>query len=443
MSAPAAPSTAHDTDVPNRSGATPGTITFVTYNFPSLSETFVLDQIIYLCDEGYDVDVIAHNPGNIGKNHPEVAHYKLIERTSYIFDKPISIPHFIGVYFAGLSWPAKVRLLKHYYAILRNSRSLSGALQRCKMLTGFIHKLRNRPASDLYICHFGLNGDYLARALDCLGHPSHIITIYHGMDLSRQLQRHGDKVYTWSFARIWRAIAVTERWKTLLNDLGMPKPQIDVVRLGVDIPAQAVAADTSDDGVFTFFSVGRLVEKKGHEYAIRALATYLRRPDARHSRLVIAGDGPLRPSLEQLACDLGVRANVLFLGPMSRPEISQWLGQSDAFILVSVTSSDGDMEGLPVSIMEAMAVGLPVVSSYHSGIPELVEHNISGLLAPERDVASIALHMAALAEDPDIVQRIGSEGRKAVSEKHSRAASNARFLDVVKQALGVTVTKDA
>ena len=132
-------------------------------------------------------------------------------------------------------------------------------------------------------------------------------------------------------------------------------------------------------------------------------------------RLVIAGDGPLRAELETLAATLGVGERVAFLGSVVRDEVWRRLREADAFVLASVTSAKGDMEGLPVSLMEAMAVGVPVVSTRHSGIPELVEDDVSGLLANERDVDGLAACISRLVEEPALAERLAKRGRETVA----------------------------
>lgn len=133
-----------------------------------------------------------------------------------------------------------------------------------------------------------------------------------------------------------------------------------------------------------FLQVSNFVEKKGHEYTVRAFSEFLDSyPDA---TLTLAGDGPLRARIQSLCNQMKIDDRVHFVGKVDESRVIPLMESADVFLHHSVTTEAGDMEGIPTVIMEAMATGLPVVSTYHSGIPELVEHEHSGLLVAERNV---------------------------------------------------------
>ena len=134
-------------------------------------------------------------------------------------------------------------------------------------------------------------------------------------------------------------------------------------------------------------AVGRFVEKKGFEYFIRAMALV---GDRSPIRGAIIGDGPLRPSLESLARDLGVIDRIDFLGWRTHDEVSELMHQADLLVAPSVIAADGDMEGMPLVIAEAMSTGLPVLGTRHSGIPEAVRHGENGIVVEERDAEALA-----------------------------------------------------
>jgi colanic acid/amylovoran biosynthesis glycosyltransferase len=172
--------------------------------------------------------------------------------------------------------------------------------------------------------------------------------------------------------------------------------------------------------------VGRLVEKKGHEFLLRALARTV--SSGRDVRLRIAGDGPLREKLESLARELGVAERVRFLGAVAHDAMPGMLQQSHIFALPSVTAGNGDQEGMPVSIMEAQASGLPVLSTCHSGIPELIEDGTSGYLVAERDTAALADRMMYLVDHPELWPLMGAAGRRIVEEKYGLDAMIEKLL---------------
>jgi colanic acid/amylovoran biosynthesis glycosyltransferase len=147
--------------------------------------------------------------------------------------------------------------------------------------------------------------------------------------------------------------------------------------------------------------VGRLVEMKGCEYVLRAMrAVQASRPG---TELTIIGDGPLRPELEQLAMKLHVKCK--FLGLQPSTTVRQMLRKSRLFCLPSVKTWDGHVEGLGIVLLEAQAMGLPVVTTFHSGIPEAVVDGVTGTLVPERDSERLAAAILQLLEDRDLWQR--------------------------------------
>lgn len=143
--------------------------------------------------------------------------------------------------------------------------------------------------------------------------------------------------------------------------------------------------------------VGRLAEKKGVTYLIEAM----KQIDA---KLVIVGDGPLRESLQSQAKDQGNK--IIFLGAKTHDELRTIYASADIFVAPSITAKDGDMEGIPTAIMEAMASGLPVVASASGGIKELIQDNINGLLVQEKNVDQIIEKVSLLLKDEIVRKRL-------------------------------------
>lgn len=161
----------------------------------------------------------------------------------------------------------------------------------------------------------------------------------------------------------------------------------------------------------TFLQVSRLDSKKGVDITLKAFSRYIREFDPK-ARLIIGGDGPLEKDLLHLAASLGLNENVSFLGYIGYKKYIELLHTVDAFVHPSVTSEDGDMEGIPTSICEAMACGLPVISTWHSGIPEAIDDGESGFLVQERDAEGLCNSMISLrAAD---IGRISKSARKKI-----------------------------
>ena len=174
-----------------------------------------------------------------------------------------------------------------------------------------------------------------------------------------------------------------------------------------------------------------MTEKKGVEYGIRAVAEVVQK----HQRVEykIAGDGPLKGELQSLIRKLKVADNVELLGWKSQDEITELLQKSDILLAPSLTSENGSEEGIPGVIMEAFAQGLPVVSTYHAGIPEIVEDGGSGFLVPERNVSALTEKLEILVEQPVLCVSMGSRGRRFVETHYNIDTLNDRLVSIYDQ----------
>jgi colanic acid/amylovoran biosynthesis glycosyltransferase len=171
-----------------------------------------------------------------------------------------------------------------------------------------------------------------------------------------------------------------------------------------------------------------LVEKKGHHLTIRAFAQMRQRVPDVPARLDIVGEGPMYHELRRIAASLGVSDSVEFWGGVPHEKALALLDRASIMVLPSQTAADRDMEGIPVALIEAMAKSLPVVSTFHSGIPELVEHGISGFLSTEGDLDSLSMHLEQLLLQPALRERMGRAGRHHVQQHFDRPTLVKRLL---------------
>lgn len=187
--------------------------------------------------------------------------------------------------------------------------------------------------------------------------------------------------------------------------------KIQIIRCGID-PERFTLIERDAKPNVTFLSVGRFVEKKGFDYLLRSFKIVADALD--NVRLRIVGEGHLQRATVALADDLCLSEKIDFLGAVSSDVVLQEMLNADVFALHSVTANNGDKEGIPVSIMEASATGLPIASTRHSGISELVINGVTGLLSDERDVEAFANCMIALAASPELRERMGKAGHDHV-----------------------------
>ncbi len=270
---------------------------------------------------------------------------------------------------------------------------------------------------DIVQCHFGPNGLIAVFLRDMGVLKGKIITSFHGADVSRYVKKHGKETYNTLFQRGDLFLPICEFMKKRLIQLGCPAEKILIQRMGVncnkfDFKSRKITSQETVNVV----TIARFVEKKGIEYGIRAIARIAGK--GLRVKYDIVGDGLLRKKLERLVNELGMGNVINFFGEKSQREIIQIFDSSHIFLLPSITSKKGDQEGIPVSIMEAMAMGLPVVSTIHSGISEIIEDGVSGFLAPERDVDVLTEKLEFLMKNPHRWEEISKQARRKIETEY-------------------------
>ncbi|MER7458785.1 glycosyltransferase [Micromonospora sp. NPDC126480] len=290
------------------------------------------------------------------------------------------------------------------------------ATGRSPRLTRLLRRLR--PA--LVHAHFGNDGWLISRAAADSGIPL-VITV-HGRDVTRQptlpglrgaRQRRNLRV---AFERAALVVAVSGFIRDRAVALGADPAKVRVHHTGVPVPPPPASAPAWDV-VF----VGRLVEKKGVDDLVEALG--LLRP--RRPRALFIGSGPLEVPLRARAAQLGLDAT--FLGAQPPEAVARHLAASRLLAAPSKTAADGDSEGLPTTVLEAASAGLPVVATYHSGIPEAVVHGGTGLLGAEGDRAALAGNIVRLLDDDALRDRLGRAARRHVEEHFDLRVQTSRL----------------
>jgi colanic acid/amylovoran biosynthesis glycosyltransferase len=202
-----------------------------------------------------------------------------------------------------------------------------------------------------------------------------------------------------------------------LAGLGCPREKVQIQRIGVDLSNFTYRPTPSADEQTRILMCGRFVEKKGFEDGIRAFARIL--PEFPKAQLRILGDGVLRPRIVQLMRDLGVEDKVELLGIVSYDVYAEEARQAHLFMAPSVTAANGDSEGgAPTVLLEMQARGIPVLSTLHADIPEVVSAGASGLLVPEGDNVALSEKLAELLAHPEGWDQMGKAGRAHMERQH-------------------------
>ncbi len=399
-------------------------IAFIVGGFPSLSETFILNQITGLLDLGYEVEIFSEFNPKEKKVHSDVEKYRLKDRAHYMLLIPNNkIKRILKAIFLIIKnfHKAPLKILKSLNVFEYGKAALS--LRILYSLIPFLDK-----NFDILHCHFGPNG-IIGIYLKKIGISGKYITSFHGYDVNSYPKIMGENVYNDLFNGGDLFTTNTNFTKQQILKLECQEKKIIILPVGFRIVKFKFSTRKIQHGEYIkILTVGRLVEKKGHEYAIKAISKIVKKYNK--IEYIIAGEGSLRNELEELVEDLHIKRYVKFLGAVEQKEVLKLYQQAHIFVLPSVTASNGDREGQALVIQEAQAMGLPIVSTLHNGIPEGVLDGKSGFLVPERDVDALTEKLEYLIEHPEIWPDIGRYGRKFVEERYDINKLNQRLVEI-------------
>ncbi|TLS53474.1 glycosyltransferase [Paenibacillus antri] len=262
-----------------------------------------------------------------------------------------------------------------------------------------------------------------------------MLTSFHGFDLPAK--RSPRKAYHRKLPELFRAgekfTVPSRHMKHKLIRWGCPRHKIKIMYSGIDLVRfPYVEREPRTEGV-TVVGVGRLHKKKGFRYLVKAFRQVLEKHPT--SRLVIIGEGEEGRRLKRLIRKWKLQDRVRLRGHIRHDKLTDLLRRADIFCLPSLTTKDGNQEGIPNSIKEAMATGLPVVSTKHGGIPELVGNGVEGILVPERSVKRLAEGLIALIEQPALREEMGRNGRAKVERRFDAVKQVKRLEDIYRRLL--------
>ncbi len=433
-------------DEPALPGA-PLKVAYVMSRFPRLTETFILYEILALRRAGCAVEVYPLMRERKTRIRPDGASVlrKTVQLLSRADDEvlmhddavPVAATAHYGPLMSKAVLRTNLRQLERapraYLGALgtlvrRNLGSLNlllgglaifpravymGDRMRRSGVTHVHAHFANHPAAAAFVIHrlYGLPFSFTG----------------HGADLQVDQRMLREKVAEASFVR-----AISADGRRFIAEHADPEAasKIEVVPCGIDTPVFAgpgVARPAADD-TMTILCVATLYEVKGHAYLFEACARLV--TQGCRIRCLLAGDGPDRAHLESLVEELGLGRVVTFLGPRPRAEIVALMHQADVLVVPSVPTESGRREGMPVVVMEAMAAGLPVVASAISGIPEVVQDGVTGLLVPPRDPVALAAALERAATDGPERQAMIAAAQDVVRERYDYDVVTRRLIDL-------------
>ena len=287
--------------------------------------------------------------------------------------------------------------------------------------------------AELLHIYFGHIAVHLLPLLRAWPGPS--VVSFHGADVMVDLEKPAYRAATQQMLEAVRLVLVrSESLGRALIHLGCPAGKIRLQRTGIpidEIPFRP--RDWPESGAWKFLQASRLIEKKGLRVSLRAFAKFASsHPGA---TFTIAGEGPLRSELGSLAAELGVAEKVFFPGFVSQTQLRELFYQSHIFLHPSERGGDGNQEGVPNSMLEAMASGLPVFATEHGGIPEAIENGRSGILVKEGNDEALALALLERAANPEGLAAIARSGSEAVRQKFQQSAQTKTLEDYYLEAM--------
>jgi colanic acid/amylovoran biosynthesis glycosyltransferase len=302
-------------------------------------------------------------------------------------------------------------------------------------LRALLDVLSKTDARLLHI-YFGQIAVHLLPLIRVWKNPS--IVSFHGADVTVDMNKPAYREATRQMLdAVTRVLVRSESLRRAVVDLGCDPKKIEVQRTGIPLKEfpfrERNFPPRSSEGEWRFVQAGRLIEKKGLPVTLGAFANFLRQyPNA---TLTIAGEGPLWTQLQDLARELKIDQRVAFTGFISQEQLRDIYYASHIFLHPSQTGHDGNQEGIPNAMLEAMASGLPVFATQHGGIPEAIENGVNGVLVPEHDHEELARTLLNATQDPGFLSRIARSGAEVVRKNFDLRVQAQRLEDIYQRLL--------
>lgn len=393
-------------------------------DFPTLSTTFIYQQMVALLTAGHHLDIFAlRRRDEGGRLQPQLRQWSLLQRTCWLPARPRR--RSTRLWRALQLWYQQ--RLPRYPLINTLNVARFGSAARSLTLFYAALPLIQRPPYHIIHCQFGTLGPLLAdlRAAGVI--EGRLLVSFRGYDATQYpAQRPG--IYRRLFAVADRLLPVSDSLQQRLQALGAPADRLTRIPSGIDLerfPLQLRHPPVTPP--LRLLTVARLVEKKGLAVAIAAVAQLRQQGVALHYTII--GDGPLRPALTAQIAHQQLADVVTLSGWRDQDEVRQALYQAHIFLMPSLTAADGDAEGIPNALKEAMASGMPVIATDHAGIPELVSDGVSGLLVAEGKCDALAAAVQQLLAAPARWAALGVAARAAVAAHFSQPQAAQQLLD--------------
>jgi glycosyltransferase involved in cell wall biosynthesis len=399
-------------------GSSQLTVAYVMSRFPKLTETFILDELVAVDRQGVRIELFPLLRERTAVMHPEAAPW--VDRAHFLPFLSLPILRSNLTFLAG----HPRRYLGTLAAMLRGtagSRNFFlggiGIFPKTVHAATEMRRLGVQHVHAHFATHPALAGFLIHRLV---GIPFSFTA--HGSDLhvdrTMLCQKAREAAFSVTVSRSNRAVFEAE--------CGGSVPGLEVIHCGID-GSVFLPTPRSASGPLQVTCIGTLHEVKGQRFLVEATSLLVRR--GVDLAVTFIGDGPDRASLEALVAESGIGDRVRFAGQRRRADVLERLAVTDVLVVPSVPTAEGKREGLPVVLIEALAAGVPAIASDLSGIPEIVETDVTGILVPPGDPTAIADALERLAGDPDLRARLGAGGRARVAAEFDLDANARRLIE--------------
>ncbi|MGH1363401.1 MAG: glycosyltransferase family 4 protein [Calditrichia bacterium] len=399
-------------------------LAYIGPEIPALSATFIYREILALERRGiYVLSLSVHKPGQTAS---ETEAWELARRTDYLYavsllrlliinlfclcTKPVSYLSTLSMVASdigktGIAKPSSYKLLYQFMVAVYASRQISQ--NNCSHVHAHFAHVPTQIA--MYAASLsGVPFSFTSHANDLF---------QRGSLLAQKVERSTSAVTISEFNRRW------------LREQGIHSSKVSIVRCGVNtsefVPKVQEETSTRRPKIG---SLGRLVEKKGLDVLLRAACSLS--CEGQNFELEIAGNGPLEAELLELVNELGLQNHVSFCGSIAHDNVADWMKGLDMFVLACKRDRNGDQDGIPVVLMEAMALGVPVISTRISGIPELIHDGFSGRLALPGDVPSLTEAIREALNFPRKTANMASVALNRIEEEFAEPVNVNRLLQI-------------
>ena len=387
-------------------------IGYLLKTFPKLSETFILNEILELERQGLNLHIFSLRRSQDRHHHPALS--QLQAPVTYL---PSLLPEWhhdeeTQLVENQIAWgrrdPGQLMAALQFYCDRPETRRFNEFLQGCYLATELEH---------LGIEHLHVHFANIPTA------TAEIAQHFSGVPFS--ITAHAKDIYLTEPAALDRrlrsaefVLTCTDYNRRYLDSISTSDTPIHLSYHGIDLSRFTHSPDVATSQVppsarpLQLLSVGRFCEKKGFAYLLDACKQLQVARVNFHCNLV--GYGPLQAALKAQIQALDLTERVTLVGQLTQDQVIEQYRQADVFVLPCLVTDDGDRDGIPNVLLEAMALGLPVVSTAISGLTELVQSGQNGLLIPEKDVAALTAALRQLSQEADLRQRLGQAGRRTV-----------------------------